>query len=231
MRTRRIVLAAAAVLLAAGGGLTAVSLTRAAGAPAGCDDIRAYEQRYGEVETIGHGPRALTVLGDSYAAGDEAADRGRRWTDALAQMDPRLTVSLDAVPFTGFVNSGACGPNAFPDRVDRAARAADVLVVQGGLNDVFADRRDLERAAAEVLDAAAAAERVVVIGPVDAPAREREEDVDALLAAAAGERGMTYVSTLGWDLPFDRDGVHLTPEGNRAYAERVHAALAEAGAL
>jgi hypothetical protein len=196
--------------------------------PPGCDDIRAYQERYGEVETLGDGPVPVTVLGDSYSAGDTVSDRGHRWTDVLVELDPELTVTLDAVPFTGYANAGACGANAFTDRVDRAATTDGVLVVQGGLNDVFAEPDTLAQAADEVLTAAGAT-RVVVIGPIDVPGREREAQVDAALHAAADAHGASYVSTLDWDVPIAEDGVHPTQAGDRRYAELVLDALADAG--
>ncbi|MFL0411979.1 SGNH/GDSL hydrolase family protein [Microbacterium paludicola] len=231
MRTRRIVIASlAAAVLAAAGAVAAVSLTRAGAEPPGCDDIRAYQERYGEIETLGDGPREVAVLGDSYSAGDALSDRGQRWTDVLPSLDPELTVRLDAVPFTGFVNRGACGPNAFTDRIDRiVAEADDALVIQGGLNDVFAEPATVAESVRDVLDAAAGTEHVVVIGPTDAPAREGEAVVDAVLEREAAARGMTYVSALQWELPFGPDRLHLTADGHRAYAEKVLDALTEAG--
>lgn len=217
-RIALIVLLGAAVL---GGAAWAATLA-APDEPPGCDDIRAYQERYGEIETLGHGERTVAVLGDSYAAGDELSDRGARWTDAIVELDADLTVRLDAVPFTGYVNSGGCGPNAFTDRIDRLAAEADgTLVIQGGLNDVFAGSDALRRSAAAVLDAAAGVPRVIVVGPMDVPGRDGEARVDRLLAAAARERGLTYVSALDWDLPVGPDEIHLTAEGHRAYAERI----------
>lgn len=209
------------------GVVTAVVLTRPA-EPPGCDDIRAYQDRYGEVETLGDGPEQITVLGDSYSAGDTLDDRGHRWTDLLVELDPDLTVTLDAVPFTGFANAGACGPNAFTDRIERVAGADGPLVIQGGLNDVFAEPETLARAADEVLTAAAA-EQVVVIGPIDVPGRTGEVQVDAALRAAADAHGAHFVSALDWDVPIAADEVHPTAAGDRRYAELVLDALDDAG--
>ena len=226
MPVRRAVVAALATALLAGAAVAAVSLTQPA-EPPGCDDIRAYQERYGEIETLGDGPETLAVLGDSYAAGDELTDRGDRWTDALVEMDPSLTVRVDAIPFTGYVNRGGCGPHAFGDRVERAAAAATdgTLIIQGGLNDVFASAESLRRAAETVLDGADDVPNVVVVGPIDVPGREGEEEVDAVLADAAQASGLTYISALGWDLPVGADRIHLTAEGHRAYAERILDAL------
>lgn len=232
MRTRRIVIASLTAAVLAAGAVAAVSLARAGAEPPGCDDIRAYQERYGEIETLGDGPLTVAVLGDSYSAGDALSDRGQRWTDVLPSLDPELTVRLDAVPFTGFVNRGACGPNAFTDRIERiAAEADDALVIQGGLNDVFAEPSTVAESVRAVLDDAAGVEHVVVIGPTDAPAREGEVVVDAVLEREASARGMTYVSALEWKLPFEPDRLHVTAAGHRAYAERVLDALADAGAL
>jgi lysophospholipase L1-like esterase len=232
MRARWIATAVAATALLAGGAVAAVSLTRAASEPPGCDDIRAYQERYGEVETLGHGSRTVAVIGDSYSAGDALSDRGSRWTDVLAEIGPDLTVRLDGIPFTGFVNSGACGPNAFPERIDRVVDASDdVLLIQGGLNDVYAEPENVAAAARDVLAAADGVEHVVLIGPVDVPGREGEREIDEVLARAAQQTGVDYVSTLEWELPMARDRVHPTAEGHRLYAEKVLAALTEARVL
>lgn len=228
MRHRRTLLATLAVGAVVAGAVAAVSFARAQQEPPGCDDIRAYQERYGEVETLGSGPREITVLGDSYSAGDTLRARGQRWTDLLPQLEPEVAVRLDAIPFTGFVNRGACGPNAFTDRIARAvAQTEGTLVIQGGLNDVFAQPQNVAKAASAVLDGASHVAQVIVIGPVDAPGRDGEAVVDELLAREAASHGAVYVSTLDWDLPFGDDRVHLTAEGHRAYAESVIAALRE----
>lgn len=225
MRRRTLLLSLAAVAALAAAGTIAMSVTRA-DEPAGCDDIRAYQQRYGEIETLGEGSGRIAVLGDSYAAGDALSDRGTRWSDFLAQRVTGDTVLLDAVPLTGYVNEGACGPNAFEDRIDRLVdTGADTLVIQGGLNDVSAEPESLRRSAAAVLDAAEAVPRVVVVGPMDVPGRDGEAAVDVALAEEAAARGMTYVSALDWDLPVGRDRIHLTPAGHAEYAERILGAL------
>ncbi|GAA3651258.1 SGNH/GDSL hydrolase family protein [Microbacterium marinilacus] len=236
MRRSRIVLSAlgAAVVVAAGTAVVAAALSDApAGTP--CDGFEAYEQRYGKIETLGDGERTIAVLGDSYSAGDEASDRGSRWTDRLVALDPQLTLLLDAVPSTGFVNDGQCGADAFGTRIDplvrEATRADGFLVIQGGLNDVHVGPDDVERAAAAVLDAASSAPGVAVIGPLDVPGHDDEDEVDAVLSRLAQERGLTYVSTLGWDLPVGSDGVHLTADGHGEYARRVLDALVDAGLL
>lgn len=232
MRVRRIVIVAALATALVAGLAAAVTLTRAQAGHPGCADIRAYQERYGQVETISRGDRSLTVLGDSYSAGDTLGDRGQRWVDVLAQLEPDLSITVDAVGSTGFANPGLCGEDAFRDRIGRAvAHSDDALVVQGGINDTVIDPAALERAVTDVLDEAAAVPRVAVIGPIDAPATHGEERIDDLLAREAAERGMTYVPTLRWELPFGPDRLHLTSAGHHAYAERVRAELAAAGVL
>jgi lysophospholipase L1-like esterase len=231
MRLRRIVLAAALASVLVAGVATAVSLTRAQAGHPGCADIRAYQERYGEIETLGHGERSIAVLGDSYSAGDTLSDRGQRWTDVLVTLRPDVTVTLAAVGGTGYANPGLCGRDSFRDRIDDVlARADDILIIQGGINDALVDPADVERSVPEVLDAARA-DQVVVVGPIDAPAISGEDRVDALLEREAAERGMTYISTLDWDLPFGPDRLHLTADGHRAYAERVRDGLVDAGIL
>ncbi|MER7796663.1 SGNH/GDSL hydrolase family protein [Microbacterium sp. NPDC096154] len=233
MRTRRILIAVVATAVLVAGAVAAFALTRSQAAAPGCADIQAYQERYGEVEPLGRGARGVTVLGDSYSAGDTLSDRGQRWTDELVRLEPDLTVTLDAVGGTGYANPGLCGDESFRDRIGRALEVSDgdPLIIQGGINDVFAHPADLEAAVDDVLAHAEAAGEVVLIGPIDAPATDRERDVDALLAREAQRHGFAYISTLEWRLPFGADRLHLTAEGHRAYAERVRDALRQAGVL
>ena len=123
-----------------------------------------------------------------------------------------------------------CAGSWFGTRAVRAVRqGADLVVVEGGLNDV-------DQTAAAVRDGFTRVMRavqgppVVVIGPAAAPAREDgARRVDTQLAALAREAGAAYVSTVGLDLPYLDDGLHLTPAGHRELGDFVAESLVDLG--
>ena len=168
--------------------------------------------------------RPVLVVGDSYAAGLLLEDPLAAWP---AHLEGQLRVA-------GFSGSGfsraasGCGDVSFATRARAALRAhpaAEVVVVEGGLNDH--DQRDAEIVAGfRRLTEAVGARRLVVVGPPLAPVRaEQARRVDALLARLAARHGATYVSASGLALPYLPDGLHLTPEGHTAFGEHVAAAL------
>lgn len=198
--------------------------------PAGCerdrDDaaVRAHPAG-GPGDHHGSGPRTV-VIGDSWSVGLGLPDLHDSWP---AYLPGRVHVA-------GFSGSGfspearVCARSAFHQRAAGAVRdGADLVVVQGGLND-----HDQAAARTRVgfgrLMARLDGHPVVVVGPAPAPARaEDAHRVDALLARLADRRGVPYVSTIGWDLPYLEDGLHLTPAGHRQFGGRVAEAVAGAG--
>jgi acyl-CoA thioesterase-1 len=64
--------------------------------------------------------------------------------------------------------------------------------------------------------------RVLVVGPAPAPLREAGAvHVDALLARLTRAAGVPYLSMVHLSLPYLSDHLHLTPEGHRAFGDRV----------
>lgn len=162
----------------------------------------------------------VVVIGDSYSVGLGLDRPGRSWPTLL---DGRVHVA-------GFSGSGfsarasGCGEVSFADRA--AAAVADVddpslVVVQGGLNDfdqsTVAVTTGFTRLM-EVLDG----ERVVVVGPVRAPSRAAAAArVDRLLSRLAAASGTPYVRTVGLDLEYLDDRLHLTEAGHRELGRYV----------
>lgn len=112
----------------------------------------------GEISTVnGEGTIVVAALGDSINAGSplwdpdpdvrrqigESLDPESQWEHWAAAKDSRLT----------FRNCGVYGERTdqIADRLDTCARGADVLVVQGGINDVV-QGRNLEAAAENLRD-------------------------------------------------------------------------------
>lgn len=195
-----------------------------------CEVIRASVERRGTAP-VGSGDRVVVVMGDSYAQGWGLRDQRASWPTAFAR-EARATVRVDGFAGSGFTGSAYCDGQEFGSRAQRLARGDDeLLVVQGGLNDVNADPGLIESAAVAVLETSGAE---AVVGPPPAPDRELAltAGTDAALARAAEQAGVPYVSTLAWDdLSYLPDRLHLTPESHAVFGTRVAEALAEEGVL
>lgn len=222
-RSRRVRLLATALCLFAAATLVTLWLSNAEGVGAGadrCDRFARTSLARAERDT-GAGQRVV-VIGDSYSVGlglDEPADS---WTSRLP----------GRVHVAGFSGSGfssrasGCGRVSFADRAPRAVAAgADLVVVEGGLNDF--DRTDTEirdgfQALVDALADSLGDVPLVVVGPPPAPARAAEVPrVDTLLARLAAAHGATYLSMADAELPYLTDGLHLTAEGHRAFGDAV----------
>ncbi len=195
-----------------------------------CAVVRASVARRGD-RPVGTGPRQVLVVGDSYAQGWGLRDPRGSWPTAMAD-EADATVRVDGFAGSGFTGSAFCAGEDFGARAARLDLTDDeVLVVQGGLNDVNADPDVIEAAAVAVLEAAGAD---AVVGPPPAPQRDQALTVatDEALARAAEDAGVVYVSTIDWDdLTYLPDRLHLTPKGHAVFGTRVADALLEAGVL
>ncbi len=184
----------------------------------------ALAERSAEIASVvvgtGSGPK-ISVIGDSYAFGT-GLDRA---TDAWPS---RLTgrVTVDGFPGSGFSSrASSCPKVSYADRARAAAKGADLVVVEGGLNDV--NRRGLKiRAGFKRLIRALEGHRVVVVGPASAPARaEGVPRIDALLAELSAEAGVRYLRMSYLDLSYLGDRLHLAPAGHDAFGRRVARAI------
>ncbi|MCD6640152.1 MAG: SGNH/GDSL hydrolase family protein [Nocardioides sp.] len=170
----------------------------------------------------GSGER-IVVIGDSWSVGLGLDDLAGSWPSRL---DGEVHVA-------GFSGSGfsawasGCGRVSFADRAaDAVAGGADVVVVEGGLND-FDQPNAATDAGFRRLMEVLAGQRVVVVGPVPAPAREGAvRRVDLLLAELSTEYRVPYVTTTDLDLAYLGDGLHLTEGGHREFGDAVAERLA-----
>lgn len=170
----------------------------------------------------GTGPR-IVVVGDSWSAGLGLRDPSQAWTSRLEGR-----VHVDAFSGSGFSAAASpCRGASFAARVERAVEGgADLVVLEGGLNDVDQSVADL-RAGFERVLAPLDGLDVVVVGPAAAPARAAGAAwVDTELAVLTGDHGVAYVSTRDLDLPYLSDGLHLTTDGHRAFGEAVATRIA-----
>lgn len=173
--------------------------------------------------------RRVVVIGDSYSVGlGLGLDRpGESWPSRLPGQ-----VHVAGLSGSGFsAEASACGRVSYADRASAAlASGADLVVIQGGLND--GDRTDaeieagFERFVSALEVAGAGGVPVLVVGPAAAPSRLAQVPrVDALLAELAARHHAPYLSVAGLDLPYLPGRLHLTAFGHRALGDVVAARL------
>lgn len=164
----------------------------------------------------------IVVIGDSWAAGLGQRDSRRSWPGRLPG---RVVVH-------GFSGSGysagasRCRRVSFADRAAYAVRGgADLVLVQGGLNDVDQPTAAIRAGFGRLMDRLEGLD-VVVVGPAAAPARARGVPrVEAVLSRLAAEHGVAYVATSDLRPAYLADRLHLSTAGHRAYGDAVAARL------
>lgn len=165
----------------------------------------------------GSGERVV-VIGDSWSAGLGLRDSGVSWPSRLPGQ----------VVVAGFSGSGfsqgasPCRRVSFADRAPAAVRhGADLVVVQGGLNDVDQPSADIRAGFARLMRALEGHD-VVIVGPATAPSRARSVPrVDALLAQLAAAYGVAYLGTGDLRLSYLEDRLHLSRAGHAAFGDAV----------
>lgn len=205
------------VLLAAV--MTVWAAGRAVSEDAPCEEFAAESAAREQVVT-GTG-RRVVVIGDSWSVGLGLRDPSGSWPSGLEGR-----VQVFGFSGSGFsATASPCPEVSFAERARRAIRGADLVVVQGGLNDH--DQPDAAvRAGVRRLLRVVGDREVVLVGPAAAPTRaEGAGRIDALLADVAADAGVAYVPTYDLDLDYLDDGLHLTRRGHRELGEAVAAAL------
>ncbi len=222
---RRVVGAAAVVTLLAA--LMAFSMAFYVAGTADAGPTRCQQHRLDAREragtVTGDGQRVL-VIGDSWSVGLGQDELTRSWA---ARLPGRVHVR-------GFSGSGysagasECGAFSFHDRAPTAVGVRpQIVVVQGGLNDYDQPGAAIDRGFRSLM-ADLAGQRVVVVGPADAPARSGAVPrVEAQLEVLCDLYGVPYVSTVDLELDYLDDRLHLTEEGHRAFGDAVAARLAD----
>ncbi len=173
----------------------------------------------------GSGERVV-VIGDSWSAG--------LGLDRIAGSWPsRLSGSVHVAGFSGsgFADeAGSCRHVSFADRAPAAVRGgADLVVVEGGLNDYDVPSADVRAGFARLMRELRG-QHVVVVGPAMAPSRAAQVPrVDALLADLAASYGVGYVRTSTLTLPYLDDRLHLTAAGHVQFGDYVAAQIAALG--
>lgn len=218
----RIVVSASLALLLAVGLVLAGALVlrgRASASDAGRCERYAAERTQRAHAVSGTGPR-VAVIGDSWSVGHLLPDPARSWPSRLPGR-----VVVDGFSGSGFsAEASRCRHVSFADRV-RSTRGADLVVVEGGLNDFDQPYAEV-RAGFDRLMGELAGRRVVVVGPAPAPLRlTGARRVDGWLAGLCARSDVDYVSTIGLRLPYLRDRLHLTAAGHRVFGDYVASRL------
>ncbi|MCW2834133.1 MAG: hypothetical protein JWN68_2086 [Nocardioides sp.] len=171
------------------------------------------------------GPSAA-VIGDSWSVGLGLDDLGGSWPSELPGR-----VRVAGFSGSGFSHGAShCGNRSFATRA-ASARGADLVVVQGGLNDHDQSDADI-RDGFRTLLTSLPDKGVVVVGPVAAPARAASaRRVDATLADLCEEYGVAYIDASAWSLSYLPDRLHLTQSGHVAFGQRVADELVARGLL
>lgn len=211
------------LLLAAVLTIQVAERARGAGVPRCERFATASVERARTVTGTGTGPRVL-VIGDSYSVGLGLADAENGWPSRLP----------GAVHVAGFSGSGFsrgaghCRGVSYAARARQALRGgADLVVVEGGLNDVGQSSAEIT-AGFQRLMRELDGHRVVVVGPALAPSRAGGVPrVDELLADLTARRGIQYIPTSGLALSYLGDDLHLTAAGHRTFGDAVARAIGD----
>lgn len=186
-------------------------------------------------------PRAL-FLGDSYTSGWGLADADLplRWTTLVA--DARGWEEANAgFPGAGYVASGPVSRAPYRQILPRLTDARpDVVMISGGINDLYADDARIAKAIHSTLRALAAtfpgAPRLAVtaVSPAPAATAARIDALNDALRAACAEHGATLLDVgqplASADGLVGPDGLHPTVAGHATLAASVGAALTASGA-
>jgi acyl-CoA thioesterase I len=200
-------------VLASGGGAT--------GADAETCARFSLQSQVRERLVTGQGSRTV-VIGDSYSVGLGLRDPQGSWPSSLP----------GRVQVYGFSGSGFSAHASGCRAVSYAARAphslgsgADLVVVEGGLNDYDQPERAIVRGF-RALMAELQGRDVLVVGPPPAPVRAAAaRRVDTLLRAESTRAGVRYLSMRTRTFSYLDDRLHLTPEGHRAFGSVVARAI------
>lgn len=193
----------------------------------------------GPVPTFTSQPAAkrVAIIGDSYTAcsamgGCGTANYTRKIAPALG-----WSIKTFAVGGTGYTNSSG-GKTTFGERVDDVIAAKpDIVVVEGGRNDLNAIDRlpaattdTLTRLKSSLPDA-----KLIVIGPIGTASSPETESTarDIIAAAATGVGADLFIDPIadGWFTGADAkyigvDGLHPTDDGHNYMADKLKDRLA-----
>ncbi len=183
----------------------------------------------------------VLIVGDSYTTGRGSYDGTHGWAQDLAT-ERGWDATIDGVPGTGYVNTGATNSTRwnYVSRIERsAALDPQLVIVQGSQNDWLVSAATLE---ARVERTLRTAQRqwpravVVAVGPsAPQPRAESTAGISSAVAAGARAAGVPYVDPLDgqWFTAMNSasyaapDGQHLNDAGYLYLAGRIEDSLDE----
>ncbi|MEF3404793.1 SGNH/GDSL hydrolase family protein [Agromyces sp. CCNWLW203] len=190
------------------------------------------------------GGAEVLIIGDSYTEG-YGITPGTDWAH-LVVADRGWDATIDGISGTGFTQGAAADGRTGIDYASRLRSHADddssydLVVLQGGLNDLFvpaAEQRDNVAAAVRAAHAAWPEAGVVVFGPIAPFGGFGDRDDAGIIRTAAGEAGALYIDPVSPSLWLDEanspefdlgDGLHVNEAGQEHLAERFVEALLDA---
>jgi acyl-CoA thioesterase-1 len=177
---------------------------------------------------------SVLFFGDSYTEGFGSSNSATLGFAPLVSASFGWKSEIDGVGGSGFVTKGPAN-ETYADRLaSRTGGSAQLIVLQGGLNDEKSDAAQVEVAArADIarLHTIYPSAQIVVVGPVS-PYREVPTNlasIDSALGRAAGSAGVAFVSPIvsGWNVaPFtENDARHPNDSGYALIASKLGAWL------
>lgn len=174
--------------------------------------------------------QTVLIIGDSYVAGSVAND-GPEWPDLL-HGEYGWTIVQNAVGGVGYLRTSpdiaTDGPYGTQLRSFHGVDP-DVVVLEGGLNDIIFPVNEMEAAMRELAQDVASqwpdAQLVMLSQAAPTPAMLSVDHV-AAAEAVAREEGLRYIDVSRWFLDGEpewigSDGLHPSNEGHQMLAERL----------
>ncbi|SFC30394.1 acyl-CoA thioesterase-1 [Nocardioides terrae] len=218
VRSRAVLSVSLALVIAVGLALAGMVALRGPASASGAAQCHRFAADHAtQLKRVAGSGRPVVVIGDSWSAGYKLTDPRRGWPSRLPGQ-----VRVDGFSGSGFsAHASPCGAVSYATRAG-TARGADLVVVEGGLND-FDQSYAAVRSGFRLLMSRLQGRTVVVVGPAPAPRRRAgAQRVDRWLAALSRAAGVDYVSSIHLTgLPYLADRLHLTPTGHREYGDWV----------
>lgn len=171
----------------------------------------------------GHG-RRVVVIADSWGIG-RGIDPHQTWPVYL-----NGEIHVDAFGGSAYsdVDWNHCGNVSLADRAPAAlAHGADLVVVEGGLNDVHRSDAEIRAGVARLIDEVKDYPAVILQPPTTPNRGASIKRVDAIMSQMADKAGIPYIPTADIKLTFRSDGLHPDAAGHRVFGKTVARRIAQ----
>lgn len=189
--------------------------------------------------TDGRERPVVALFGDSYSEGTGADNPAADGYAARLAKDTGWDIRTTSLSGGGYRNPGVDKSGPYTRKVEAADLPAinpDLIVLQGGLNDLGYGTEVLNgsRAAISAAQAAAPGVPIVVVGLLWGQGDLTESarrPYDAIQQTASASNGVYFVDTADLRFPLTSDNTHPTTEGHALIADRVEEGLRSSGLL